>query len=160
MRKITNQMTKIGIYPNDYVMIDRELYSVSQDGYLYADGTLDINTTARVLFGMTDFVVIGIDNLLENDYMTLKMLSQLGYKSVMFSEQLYASKKSVVEFEKLSRDSEFLEKAPKLFSKNADTVVVPTINENVETNLKEELFASTIYPIKFLLKRYRNRVQK
>lgn len=159
MKKITNLMTKIGIYPNDYLMVDRELYSVSRDGYLYADGTLDIETTARVLFGMVDFVVVGVCNLLENDYMTLKMLSQLGYKSVMFCEQLYASKKNVSEFEKLLKDGGFLEKTPKLFCKNADTVVVPTINENV-SNLKEELFANTVYPIKFLLKRYRNRVQK
>lgn len=165
MKKINSYMTKAGLVQGDELKIYGYQYIVNCDGYLvrYVGniGVVDIETTANVIFGNTKYEYTNVSKITRNDYSVLQMLDRMGFKNVMYSgTNLYASKFDMAKLNKAQeKDGGIdLSKATNIFATNDIVHIVPFLAKDEETRFTEELCYDQFYSVKFLLKRYKNRV--
>ena len=164
MKKINSYMSKIGLVQGDEIKVQGNDYIVNCDGYLVKFvgniGVVDIETTANVLFRNYDFEYTNVNAISENDYNILLMLDNMKFKNIMFDgKELFASKYDIKKLERLEDGGIDYSTLTKIFAKN-DRLIhsVPFLTKDEETKFADELCYKQFYSVKFLLKRYKNRV--
>ena len=165
MRQISSIMRKINIIEGDTIRVDDISYVVSENGYLCAKDTGEVNTkvTAEVLFGIKPYRTNYLCAINKNEYSLLLLLDKLNYKSIMLysDKELYVSKLSQ------SKANEILIKDNKIRGNISDNFLCKSIADVYKVNLYDIEGLKFIlnkpfrfYPINFLIKRYKYSVEE
>lgn len=165
MRKISAIMEKIGLVAGDeiktfnYDFNNGTKYWLDSNGYLHdVGGNIDIITTADVLFDGIPYQ-LQVKQITSEDYCLLKLLSA-EFKSIVYHNgKIFVSRldKNVIN-KMLEKDGvKLFETADNIMKKTVILYIIPYISE--DSALESELNENSVYSIKFLLKRYKQRVR-